>query len=80
MKKTPLEHEAFTATRILRGKTLKEVVRHGRREMGIFFTDGSRLFVDQTLHGFELSITNCLRTHPVNPKDRRSGRTSKARR
>lgn len=80
MKKTPLKRDTFTATRILRGKIVKEVVRHKRKEMGIFFTDGSRLFVDQTLHGLELSITNCSCTHPVNSKDRRSGRTSKARR
>ncbi len=79
MKKIPLKREAFTATRILRGKIVREVVRHRRREVGIFFTDGSRLFFDQTLNGLELSITNCPRTHPVNPKDRRSGRTSKAR-
>lgn len=42
---------------MLRGKVVSVVWRHRKGEIGIEFTDGTRLFVDQTPVGVELSIT-----------------------
>jgi len=52
-----LEDEASRATALLAGKVLRRVWRHREREVAIEFTDGSRLFVDRTASGVELSIT-----------------------
>lgn len=52
-----LRLEAERATEILRGKSVAIVWRHRSGEVGIEFTDGSRLFVDHTSEGVELSIT-----------------------
>jgi hypothetical protein len=54
---SPLEQEAKRATELLRGKVVSEVWRHREGELGIRFTDGSRLFVDHTSIGLEVSIT-----------------------
>jgi len=49
--------EAEEATALLRGKEVATVWRHCKGEIGIEFTDGTRLFVDKTPGGVELSIT-----------------------
>jgi hypothetical protein len=52
-----LQLEAERATEMLRGKTVAVVWRHRSGEVGVQFTDGTRLFVDRTPDGVELSIT-----------------------
>jgi hypothetical protein len=52
-----LSAEARRATKMLKGKEVQIVWRHREGEVGIQFTDGSRLFVDHTESGLELSIT-----------------------
>jgi len=53
-----LRKEAKEATEMLRGKIVDKVWRHRPKEIGIQFTDGSRLFVDMETDGLELSITD----------------------
>ena len=53
-----LKREAKEATKMLKGKIVDKVWRHRPKEIGIQFTDGSRLFVDMEIDGLELSITN----------------------
>jgi hypothetical protein len=57
MTRKELEDEALRATDLLKGKTVQTVWRHRQKEVGIEFTDGTRLFVDQTDAGLDLSIT-----------------------
>jgi hypothetical protein len=57
MSEPDLKKEAEQATKLLRGKTVREVWRHRRKEVGIEFTDGARLFVDCNDKGAEMSIT-----------------------
>ena len=52
-----LEEEARWATELLKGKVVDVVWRHRPKEIGIRFTDGTRLFVDHEPEGLELSIT-----------------------
>lgn len=52
-----LEVEAQRATDLLKGKVISIVWRHRKGEVGIEFTDGTRLFVEHTQDGVELSIT-----------------------
>lgn len=52
-----LAGEAERATMMLAGKEVCQVWRHRAGEVGIEFTDGTRLFVDQNGEGLELSIT-----------------------
>lgn len=54
---TELADEAQRATELLRGRQIARVWRHRPGELGIEFTDGSRLFVDWRDVGLELSIT-----------------------
>jgi diphthamide synthase subunit DPH2 len=42
---------------MLKGKIVEKVWRHRSKEIGIQFTDGTRLFVDISEGGLELSIT-----------------------
>lgn len=56
-EQSKLQREAERATEMLRGKTVSVVWRHRHGEVGIQFTDGTRLFVDQASDGVELSIT-----------------------
>jgi len=56
-EKSKLRLEAARATEMLRDKTVSVVWRHRVGEVGIEFTDGTRLFVDHTSDGVELSIT-----------------------
>jgi hypothetical protein len=55
--KTELSEEAARLIDILRDKTVKTVWRHRPGELGIEFTDGTRLFVDHHESGLELSVT-----------------------
>lgn len=52
-----LQQEAARATALLGGKVVAKIWRHREGEVGIEFTDGTRLFVDHTPSGVELSIT-----------------------
>ncbi len=52
-----LKSEARRATKMLKGKIVERVWRHRTKEIGIQFTDGTRLFVDISEGGLELSIT-----------------------
>ncbi len=56
-----LQKEAKQLTKMLKGKTVDVVWRHREEEVGIQFTDGTRLFIDQTPNGLGYSITydNC---------------------
>jgi predicted Ser/Thr protein kinase len=55
-----LEKEAKLAENLLKGKVVDKVWRHRKREIGIEFTDGTRLFIDHTENGLELSVTGGL--------------------
>ena len=52
-----LEQEAIRATELLKKKAVLRIWRHRKGELGIEFTDGTRLFVDQTEDGLDISIT-----------------------
>lgn len=52
-----LSQEAARATQALAGKVVARVDRHRASEVLIEFTDGTRLFVDGTTQGLELSVT-----------------------
>ncbi|HWD25872.1 MAG TPA: hypothetical protein VG387_01810 [Rhizomicrobium sp.] len=52
-----LEEEAEEITRLLAGKTVKRAWRHKITEIALEFEDGTRLFVDRTNDGIEISIT-----------------------
>jgi len=52
-----LDQEAEQVTNLLKGKVVATVWRHSERELGIQFSDGSRLFVDHAVNGIEVSIT-----------------------
>lgn len=56
MEDRDLDEEARLATDMLAGKSVRRVLRHHAGEVGIEFTDGTRLFVDG-VDGVELSIT-----------------------
>jgi len=57
-KKEPaLEQEARKATELLQGKIVAKVWRHRDKEIGIEFTDGTRLFIDHQPNELEISIT-----------------------
>jgi hypothetical protein len=53
----PLEDESERATGMLAGKVVAFIKRHRASEVLIEFTDGSRLYVDKSEDGIELSIT-----------------------
>lgn len=55
--KLDLEQEAKLATEMLKGKVVSKLLRHREGEVGIEFTDGTRLFIDTTDTSVELSIT-----------------------
>jgi len=52
-----LKQESERATEMLKGKVVEKVLRHREKEVGIEFTDGTRLFVDAHDGELELSIT-----------------------
>lgn len=51
-----LVHEARKLAKYVAGKTVRQVWRHRPGELGIEFTDGTRLFIDHQEDGLELSI------------------------
>jgi hypothetical protein len=53
-----LRAEAEKLTDMLRGKVVSVVWRHRSGEVGVQFTDGTRLFVNNEGDGLELSITD----------------------
>lgn len=53
-----LQEETHLATRMLKGKVVRRAWRHRLKELGIEFTDGTRLFVDSKKNGLEISITD----------------------
>jgi len=57
MRKTDRPTEAKHATKLLKRKVVKVVTRHRQGEIGIEFTDGTRLFIDHKPEGLEISIT-----------------------
>ncbi len=52
-----LKKESEIATKLQKGKIIKKIIRHKKKELIIEFTDGSRLFIDHKEKGLELSIT-----------------------
>lgn len=48
---------ARRATAMLRGRQVAEVTRHRTNELGVHFTDGTRLLVDAPSGDIELSVT-----------------------
>jgi hypothetical protein len=51
-----LAQEAAAATTALAGNVVARVERHRSSEILIEFTDGTRLFVDSSADGLELSV------------------------
>ncbi|HKR62928.1 MAG TPA: hypothetical protein VJZ00_04285 [Thermoanaerobaculia bacterium] len=51
-----LSREARALARFVAGKTVKQIWRDRPGELGIEFTDGTRLFVDHVASGLELSV------------------------
>jgi hypothetical protein len=49
--------EATKATKLLKGKVVSRVWRHSRKQVGILFKDGSRVFIDHEPTALEVSIT-----------------------
>lgn len=58
--KTPVEliAEAERLSAMLCGKKVEKVWRHRAHEIGIEFSDGTRLFVDARDMGLEISVTH----------------------
>jgi len=54
---TDLADEAERATSLLQGKTGLQCWRPSSKQVGLRFSDGTSLFVDQQPNGLELSIT-----------------------
>lgn len=52
-----LEQEARRATRMLKNKVVRRVLRHRKGTIVVQFLDGTTLFVDQTSEGLDMSIT-----------------------
>jgi len=52
-----LKAEARRTTKMLKGKIVNKVWRHRPKEIGLQFSDGTRLFVDISEGGLEISIT-----------------------
>lgn len=53
-----LDAESTRATEMLAGKIVARILRHRSAEVIVVFSDGTRLFIDRTDIGVELSITN----------------------
>ncbi len=63
-----LEEESHKATRMLKNKVIDVLWRHQPCEVVIQFTDGTRLFIDQTSDGLELSITEGMKPNSESEK------------
>jgi hypothetical protein len=57
MTKTALVSEESKATELLSGKVVSRIIRNRESEVLVEFTDGTRLFIDKSNSGLELSIT-----------------------
>lgn len=57
MGEEDLKKEAERATEVVGGKTVRVLWRHRSNEIGLEFTDGTRLFVNCKAGGAEMSIT-----------------------
>jgi hypothetical protein len=57
MSSQQLTEEAAAATKALAGKVVARVERHRGSEVLLEFTDGTRLFVDVSAQGLELSVS-----------------------
>lgn len=53
-----LDAESEHATELLKGKIVARVVRHRAEEVCVEFADGTRLYVDRSDDGVELSVTS----------------------
>ena len=51
-----LHRETAAVAKLLVGKTVRNVWRHRSGEVGIEFTDGSRIFINRVEEGLELSV------------------------
>jgi len=72
MDEQVLRNEARRATQPLKGENSLESVATPRSRSGIEFTDGTRLIVDQTGGGVELSITVSAEEEKLRSWPRRS--------
>ena len=52
-----LSEQAMRATEALQGKVVARIARHRETEVLVEFADGTRLFIDRSGPGVELSIT-----------------------
>lgn len=54
-----LRKEEKRATKLLKGKVVKKILRHRKEEVGIEFEDGTRFFIDwrESENELDLSIT-----------------------
>lgn len=54
-----LKKEEKRATKLLKGKSVKKILRHRKEEVGIEFEDGTRFFIDwrENENKLNLSIT-----------------------
>lgn len=54
-----LDNEQKRATKLLKGKVVKKILRHRKEEIGIEFEDGTRFFIDwrESESELDLSIT-----------------------
>ena len=57
MSEISLENESERETELLEGKIVSRVIRNRETEVLILFTDGTRLFIDKSEAGLELSVT-----------------------
>jgi hypothetical protein len=55
LTESDLQREAQAVTKFIGGKTVRQVWRHRIGEIGIEFTDGSRIFINRTDAGLEVS-------------------------
>ena len=62
-----LEEEARRDTELLRGKTVRLVLRHRPNEVGIEFTDGTRFFANAKPDGLDISILGGADEEPYAP-------------
>ena len=64
-----LDDEAARTTALLEGKCVRHVWRRRAGEVGLEFTDGTRLFVNAIGSGVELSVTGGRPRGQAGPAD-----------
>jgi hypothetical protein len=52
-----LDTEAERVTELLKGKVVSRIARHREGEVMVEFADGTRLYIDRSVDGVELSVT-----------------------